>query len=308
MRVRQLVLVPLVALVVGPLAAGCGDASAGGGTAAASSAASAASTASTASDPPSPTATAAPRFARYAALGDSYTASPGVPGGQSNDGCLRSTNNYPHLLAAALPVGRLVDVSCSGADTNDVRRSQLHGVAPQIDAVTRGTDLVTIGLGGNDLDLFSRLIGTCLRQDAATTPGSPCADSLGPSVQPTLERIQQNLVGVVRTVRQRAPSAKVVLVGYPQIVPASGTCAKTPFAPGDYAFARQVNHGLAEAVRRAAGAARATYIDLWSASAGHDVCAADPWINGISGPGAAPFHPFAVEQAAVARLVAASLG
>ncbi|GAA1947419.1 SGNH/GDSL hydrolase family protein [Nocardioides panacihumi] len=299
MPARQLVLVALLAVLVGPLAAGCRDASAGGGTTAPSASTSGSS---------GPTAAVAPRFARYAALGDSYTAAPGVPGVQSNDGCLRSSNNYPHLLAAALPVGRLADVSCSGADTSDVRRSQLGSVAPQIDAVTRDTDLVTIGLGGNDLDLFARLISTCLRQNAPTTSGSPCADSLGPTVQPALERIQQNLVGVVRTVRLRAPSAKVVLVGYPQIVPASGTCAQTPFAPGDYAFARRVNHGLAETVRRAAAAAGTSYADLWSASAGHDVCAADPWINGISGPGAAPFHPFAVEQAAVARLVAASLG
>jgi len=49
------------------------------------------------------------------------------------------------------------------------------------------------------------------------------------------------------------------------------------------------------------------YVDLWRVSAGHDICSADPWINGLSGQGAAPFHPFAVEQAAVAQQVAAAL-
>ena len=41
--------------------------------------------------------------------------------------------------------------------------------------------------------------------------------------------------------------------------------------------------------------------DIWTASAGHDICASDPWINGIKeSSGAIPFHPFAAEQKAVA--------
>jgi lysophospholipase L1-like esterase len=257
-----------------------------------------------------PTATApgvAPRFARYVALGDSYTAAPGVPGRQSQDGCLRSDGNYPHLLAAMLGVRRLVDVSCSGAATADVRRPQLPGLAPQLDAVTRDTDLVTIGLGGNDLDLFGRLISGCLRRDASGAVGSPCTDTLGPTIPSALAQIERHVVDVVTKVRAAAPGARVVLVGYPQIVPASGGCEQMPFAPGDRAFVRQVNRGLAEAVRRAAATARTTYVDLWAASAHHDMCAADPWINGLTGQGAAPFHPFATEQAAVARLIEAKL-
>jgi lysophospholipase L1-like esterase len=257
--------------------------------------------------PGTPAPSATPRFARYVALGDSYTAAPGVPGVQSNDGCLRSSGNYPHLLAAALEVPQLVDVSCGGADTGDVRGSQLRGVAPQLDAVTRATDLVTIGMGGNDLQLFGSLLGTCVRRDAATATGTPCADELGPSVAPALTRIEHHLAEVVRAVRHQAPSATVVLVGYPQIVPASGRCPDVPFAAGDYAFARRVNRGLTEAVRGAAASTKTAYVDVWAASNGHDICSADPWVNGFSGPGAAPFHPFAAEQAAVAQLVAATL-
>jgi lysophospholipase L1-like esterase len=258
-------------------------------------------------DPSAPTAAAEPRVGRYVALGESYTAAPGVPGRQSDDGCLRSAGNYPHLLAAALPAARLVDVSCSGADTGDVRTPQLRGVRPQLAAVTADTDLVTIGLGGNDQDLFMRLVTTCLRQDPAAVAGSPCTDALGPAVKPALRQMRGNLVRVVREVRNRAPSARILLVGYPQILPAAGTCANVPFAPGDYRFAREVNRGLTEAVRRAAITGGVTYVDVWSASAGHDICAAEPWINGLDGAGAAPFHPFAVEQAAVARLVAAAI-
>jgi lysophospholipase L1-like esterase len=257
---------------------------------------------------PSSSAAAAPRFDRYVAIGDSYTAAPGVPGQQSEDGCLRSSADYPHLLAAALPVARLVDVSCSGADTGDVRTRQLRGVRPQLAAVTRDTDLVTIGLGGNDENLFITLVTGCLRQDPAATAGSPCTDALGPSVSPTLRRTQQSLERVVRDVHDRAPSARILLIGYPQIVASTGTCPDVPFAPADYRFVHEVNRQLTETVRRAAAATGVTYVDVWRASAGHDICSAEPWINGIDGPGAAPFHPFAAEQAAVARLVADAVG
>ena len=39
-------------------------------------------------------------------------------------------------------------------------------------------------------------------------------------------------------VRERSPQARILLVGYPQIVPAAGTCAELPLADGDYAFVR----------------------------------------------------------------------
>jgi lysophospholipase L1-like esterase len=249
-------------------------------------------------------APSAPRFARYVAIGDSYTAAPGVTGTLSDDGCFRSTGNYPHLLAAALPVGKLVDVSCSGAGTSDVRERQLGRIEPQLDAVTRRTDLVTIGLGGNDEDLFRRLLTGCRTQ--ASARGS-CADPLDGSASSILDRIERNLVRVVRDVRTKAPAATVLLVGYPQLVPASGGCPQVPFA-SPVELGRKVNEGLDAAVRRAASATGATFVDIWSASAGHDLCSADPWVNGASGPGAAPFHPFAAEQAEVARLVQAALG
>lgn len=247
------------------------------------------------------------RFARYVALGDSYTSAPGITGPTTDRRCLRAARNYPHLLAQSLRVGTLVDVSCGGADTTDVRGRQYPETPPQLDAVTAGTDLVTIGLGGNDFDLFGSLLAGCLRQDAATVAGSPCTDRLSASSSRRLPQIRERLRAVVRAVRAKAPRARIVLVGYPQLLPASGTCAAAPFPAGDYAFARALNRGFTRAVAAAARAERVTYVDVWRASAGHDICSADPWVNGLTGPGAAPFHPFAVEQEAVARLVTTAL-
>ena len=125
------------------------------------------------------------------------------------------------------------------------------------------------------------------------------------SVEATFRHIRANLAEVVAGVRQRSPQARIVVVGYPQIVPASGTCDLLPLATGDYPVARAVNEGLAEAVRQGAEDADAEYVDLWGPSEGHDICSADPWINGrvTSASTALAYHPFAVEQRAVADLL-----
>ena len=66
--------------------------------------------------------------------------------------------------------------------------------------------------------------------------GSPCADELRAGVDGTLDRTRANLAEVAAKVHRRAPGARVLLVGYPQIVPESGSCAALPLAKGDYAF------------------------------------------------------------------------
>src|SRR5918992_6012306 len=63
--------------------------------------------------------------ARYVALGDSFTSGPLIPVQYGTPlGCLRSTNNYPALLARRLNPGTFVDVSCGGADTADMTSAQ----------------------------------------------------------------------------------------------------------------------------------------------------------------------------------------
>ena len=258
----------------------------------------------------------APHVARYVALGDSYTAAPLVPKTQLSNGCLRSASNYPALVAAALPGTRLVDVSCSGADTASMTAPQTIGGGdqpPQLDALTRDTDLVTVGVGGNDFHLFATMVFTCTKLRSSDPTGSPCRDrfAAGGVDQRAgeLQAVSDHVASVVAEIRQRAPHARVVVVGYPQIIPAHGTCPRLlPLTTGDYPYARRVNRELADAVRAGAGQADA-YVDVFAHSRGHDICAAHPWINGrlTNVNRALAYHPFAAEQAAVARLVLATL-
>ena len=254
-------------------------------------------------------------YDQYVALGDSYTAAPLVPPTDTSTLCLRSAVNYPALVAEAMPGTVLTDVSCSGASTRNTFSPQSGrggSVPPQFDALRPGTDLVTIGLGGNDERLFGGTLGNCVAVAPQDPTGSPCTDAArgGRDIDRILARITDNLVEVVAGVEERSPHARVLLVGYPQLIPASGTCEDLPLAEGDYAFARTINHGLAQAVERAAEEADVAFVDLWEPSAGHDICAEEPWINGrvTSAATALAYHPLAVEQQVVADLVLEELG
>jgi len=103
----------------------------------------------------------------------------------------------------------------------------------------------------------------------------------------------------------------VVLVGYPQAVPAKGRCKILPLAKGDYPYVRSILVALDKALATAAKKGKATYVDLLGPSKGHDICAEDDaWVNGIATDvnRALAFHPFAEEQQAVADLVLKALG
>jgi len=248
---------------------------------------------------------ARPTYGRYVALGDSFTAAPFVPLTALAHGCLRSTNNYPHLVAGALRIPELHDRSCTGARTQDLPGRQLTHlglqVPPQLDALDRRTDLVTIGIGANDEHLYGRIATRC-RQLVGTCP---LADER-PVIAGTLSRLRPRLVDSVQLVQRLAPRARVVLVGYPALLPPRGDCARLPrMRPVDRATFRAANHALSAGLRAAARRTGVEYVDVEAASRGHDICSRDPWIQGRVGDGrrAAALHPFAQEQLAVARMV-----
>lgn len=255
----------------------------------------------------------APVGPRYVALGDSYTSAPGVGDPTGPQGCLRTDGNYPHLLAERLGLA-LADVSCAGATSDDLRSPQATagaGVAAQLDAVTPDTELVTLSVGANDDGLFGALAVQCAGLGAFEEQG-PC--SAGPRfaedrLDGELAALARQTAASVRAVRRRAPSAQVVVVGYPQIVPASGSCADLPLDSVETPFVREVNRRLAAALARGARASGAPYVDMWAASEGHDACADEPWVAGLTpvGPGA-PLHPTAEHQVAVADALEALVG
>jgi lysophospholipase L1-like esterase len=251
----------------------------------------------------------------YVAMGDSYTSAPGV-GETADAGCFRSSSNYPSLVAADLGLA-LTDVSCGGATTTSlvgVQETPSGAVPPQFAALTPETDVVTLSIGGNDEDLFPELLGTCLAVRGQDPDGAPCRDTFEADgtdrAMEIVELVQHRVASALTGIRDRAPGARVVLVGYPQLAPADGQCEQLPLTPDDYGYVRDLLSALGAATEAAAAEAKVDYVDVLAASEGHDICAgADAWVNGVGGTssGAMAMHPFAAEQRAVADLVVEAL-
>lgn len=262
------------------------------------------------------TASASPglQFARYVSLGDSYTAGPLIPVQRPDPlGCFRSTSNYPSRLAALLEVRTFTDVSCSGADTTDMAWAQdvlLGQNPPQLDALRPDTDLVTLGIGGNDYGVFETFVGQCPALRGTDPTGNPCQRHFTVDGVDTIEaaftRTRDNIAGVLSEIHARAPRAKVLLIGYPRIAPPTGTCpAILPLADGDYAWLNDVENALNSALAEAARAGGASYVDTFGPSLGHDACSSAPWINGqYNDPlEAAAYHPFNTGMLGMARTI-----
>jgi lysophospholipase L1-like esterase len=241
---------------------------------------------------------------RYVALGDSFTAAPLVPTTDVARGCFRSDGNYPALVADRLDVGDAVDVSCSGADSRDLLRPQrtLAGarLPPQLRAVTASTDLVTVGIGGNDFGLYGSLVGLAYGQQGSTAAPEALTGRIGDRVETA-----------IRAVRSRAPDATVLLVGYPRVVDADSDCpGRLPLDTQQVSTVYRAEVLLDRALERAAKEAGAGYVDVFAASKGHDVCSDHPWVNGrtTDRTRAAAYHPLPAGMHAVARLVLAEFG
>jgi lysophospholipase L1-like esterase len=251
----------------------------------------------------------------YVALGDSYSAASGVlpPDPSAAPQCLRSTRNYPHDIAAATGA-QLTDVTCGGADTGDFAGSQYQGVPPQLDALHPGTELVTMTIGGNDSNVFISSILECGTLGASTLgQGSPCRDRYGSSFEDTIRNsTYPALVQALQAVRDRAPDAQVAILGYPWILPATGGCFdKMPVAEGDVPYLRGVQATLNDAVRRAAEATGAIYVDMSRVSEGHDACQAlgVRWIEPVlQGTNPVIVHPNALGESQMAAQTMAVLG
>lgn len=270
---------------------------------------------------PAAAAPGGPAVRRYVALGDSYTAGPLIPPATGRPaGCLRSGRNYPALVAEALGVATLVDVSCSGAETADLTAPQglpLGARNPaQLGALTGAEDLVTLGIGGNDIG-FSTIVVECARISAAHPLGAACRERYTAGGRDELrERIAATagpVAAALRTIAGRSPRARVALVGYPALLPDTGPgCYPVvPYSPGDVAYLRGVEKALNAMLAAQAAEAGVRYVDTYSPSIGHDMCQETGvrWVEGlIPGAAAAPVHPNALGMQGMAAAVLGAVG
>jgi len=264
----------------------------------------------------------------YAALGDSYTSGPFIPVQEQPYGCLRSDHNYPNLVAAAIGA-RLTDLSCAGATTDDLTSSQ--GVTPgpanppQLTALSSATQIVTLGIGGNDIH-FSTIAESCF---SPTPTGQPCQDKYGnggtspDTIDQWIAAAAPKIDNALSLIHSKSPNAHVYLVGYPAIFPEQplvagapeGCWPTLPVAPADVPYLRakekELNAMLAGQAALAADSTFTTFVDTYTPSVGHDAC--EPpvirWVEpAVPASPAAPVHPNLFGMQGMAAAVEAAIG
>ncbi|WP_433855624.1 SGNH/GDSL hydrolase family protein [Streptomyces kronopolitis] len=219
----------------------------------------------------------------YVALGDSYSSGVGAGSYDSASGsCKRSAKSYPALWAAAHSPSSFRFTACSGARTGDVLSSQLG-------PLSSSTGLVSITIGGNDAG-FADTMTTCALQGE-----SACLSRVAQARSFIDSTLPGRLDGVYDAISQKAPAARVVVLGYPHFYRLNGTC-----------FA-----GLSERSRAAINAAaddingvmakRAadhgfSFADVNATFSGHELCSGSPWLHSVTFPVDESYHPTAAGQ------------
>ena len=245
-----------------------------------------------------PGATAGPGLRTYVALGDSYGSGPLIPM-QVDTGCQRSSNNYASLLADRLGLA-LTDATCSGAKTTNMLRPQAVQTGPtpsppQFDRLTKGTDLVTLHIGGNDIGFVDIALACgqaaltavrCAENDATS------AATLGAAIAKAGEDIDAVLDGI----RARSPHARVLVLGYPSIFRhgEQASCPAMGYGEDDARHLRSIEEQLNAEIARVAKQNGAEYVDTYGPSAGRSACDLPVvrWVEPLAPQHVAmPIHP-----------------
>jgi hypothetical protein len=247
------------------------------------------------------TASAGPTYADYVALGDSYTADVFTTLPPTTQyvplGCAQSATDYPHQVAKLLHVAHFYDASCGSATTDNMTRPQsvpLGGVnAPEFSHLNAQTDLVTIGIGGNDVGLVGEA-EACLNLVPIPVPGAP--EGLGGSCAAHdtaggVDQIQQDIVSTAPkidtaliAIHRRSPHARILLVNYLDAVPADGQgCWPiVPVQNEDMAYLSAKFKQMNDMLGWMATLSHVQVVDTYRATIGHDVCQA-PTVRYVEG-------------------------
>lgn len=249
----------------------------------------------------------------WVALGDSYTAGVIRAAGDTfevpRDGCERTDRSYPQVIDRDLgSLFDLANVSCGAATIENVTDTPQYpigrhlppisedpdypfpAVPPQSEAVGAGTDVITVGVGGNTLG-FADILSRCAQLGGESNgEGVPCKDALGSGIQARLDKVSTEYDRMLSVLHERAPKAKILAVGYPTIVPDDASkCTfgdQTKFGTitqGDLAWLRtDALEPLNKAIEKSTGTQdSAGFVDLYASSRNHSVCDDSKWIEGF---------------------------
>lgn len=277
-----------------------------------------------------------PRYEEYVALGDSWTADVVLLDGRGTPdtryaplGCAQSKVNYPKLVQQTIRPATFRDASCGAATTEHFTSSQnvlLGTNEPQFARLTATTDLVTVGIGGNDAGIAAAGLD-CL----GLVPLSPITDigiglPLGgckakytrggvDQLSQQITASEDKLVAAFEGIRERSPNARILAVNYMDVVPDHGCFPRLAASDTDMKYISGKFRELNAMIDRAAARAAVEVVDTFASTGGHDLCTG-PFVRyaeayGLSLNGVAvgvPAHPNSAGAEAQARAVIAHLG
>ncbi|MFE2358196.1 SGNH/GDSL hydrolase family protein [Streptomyces parvulus] len=248
---------------------------------------------------------------QWVALGDSYTAGVIAAAGDTfeepRDGCERTDRSYPQVIDRDLgSLFELTNVSCCAATIENVTsRAQspigrnvpgnpdpdypFPPVPPQSEAVQPGTDLITVGVGGNTLG-FADILTKCLELSQNGGGGTPCKNDLAAGLPARLAKVRSEYDQMLTVLHERAPQAKILAVGYPTVIPKdTSTCTPNNWeqfgsiTQGDLNWLRtEVLEPLNKAIEKSTGTLdAASFVNLYDSSQNHSVCDSRKWMEGI---------------------------
>ncbi|MFJ3233251.1 SGNH/GDSL hydrolase family protein [Streptomyces sp. NPDC086787] len=203
----------------------------------------------------------------YVALGDSYSSGVGSGSYISSSGsCDRSTKAYPYLWNAAHAPSSFAFNACSGATTDDV-------LANQLGSLSSSTALVSVTIGGNDAG-FANVMTTCVLNSDST-----CLSRINTARAYVDSTLPGKLDNVYNAIRSRAPSAHVVVLGYPRMYKLGTSCI------GLSETKRSAINGAADylnaAVAKRAADHGFAFGDIRTTFTGHEICSSGSWLHSL---------------------------
>jgi lysophospholipase L1-like esterase len=227
------------------------------------------------------------------ALGDSFSSGQGAPPyekGTTGHGntCYRSDRAWPMLVARQLRLHG-ESVACNGAQvpevvTTDRRRDERERRTSQTSRIPRGAALVTITIGGNDVG-FASVLRHCV------TDRHPCdtryRTDAGDELEDEIHRLEGELPTVYDAIERAAPSARVIVVGYPRIFPRTvprhrvENCAvRKRISQREARYLNARTRSLNAAIGRAAAVAGVEYVNVTGEFEGHELrCEGESFVH-----------------------------
>ncbi|MFE3187117.1 SGNH/GDSL hydrolase family protein [Streptomyces violascens] len=193
-------------------------------------------------------------------------------------------------------------VACSGARTYDMLKDGQSSEVPQIDTgyLDQNTSLVTLSVGGNDAR-FTDIMKKCIDLPVPILTTCPYAEL--DNVDPTTGKettgttgalkdwapgwlhngVRPQIVKTLNAIHDRAPSAKVVLTGYPRLVEKKHGCLPGIYEDIENDWIRDLADNLATEMKGATQDAGpwSVFFDPRDNFDGKAICGAPESIHGI---------------------------